>query len=99
MIVTAVIYDYGEHYFFACCSYQTEMIIGILPLCWQSSCFQERYIINLFCSPHLICWLTMLKDRLCLGEEATIINHRPSPLWSHSIDPGPGSPQHLFWSV
>jgi hypothetical protein len=70
MIVTAVIYDYGEQYFY---SSQTEMRTGIPPLCLQSSCFRERYVINLFFSLHFICWLTILKDRLCLGEEVTDI--------------------------
>ena len=80
---------------------ETEMRNGNLPLCWQSSRFRERYVINLFYSPHLIWWLTMLKDGVCLGEEAKIIRQGPSPSWSlsHSTDPGPGSPQCSFWCV
>ena len=97
MVITVVTYDYGKQYFCACYSSQTEMRV-LLPCC-QSSCFHERYIINLFCSCHLIRWLTMLKDRLCLGEEATIMKQGLRALWFHSTDPGPRSPQYLFWCV
>jgi hypothetical protein len=45
MIVTGVIYDYGEQYF--CPHYpQNEITIAILPL--QSSLFRKRYVISLF---------------------------------------------------
>lgn len=49
----------------ACRSSQTEMGIVTIPPCWQSLCFHERYMINFL----LVCWLTMLEDRLHLGEE------------------------------
>ena len=71
MIVTAAVYDYGEQCFCACYASQTGM--RILSPCWQSSCFQQRYIIKLFCSLDLIFWLVMLTGRLCLGEQATMI--------------------------
>ena len=48
---------------------------------------------------YFICWLTMFKGWLCLGEEATTLRQGPSPLWSYSTDPGPGSLQCLFWCV
>ena len=100
VVITVILYDYGEQYIRACYSSQTEMRIGILPLDWQSSCFPESYIISFYCSPHLIGWLTMLlKDTIYLGEEANIIKQAPSPLWSHSTDPGLGSPQCMFWCV
>ena len=106
MNVTAVIYDYGEQCPCACYSSQTDRI---LPPHWQSSRFQERYIINLFCSPHLIYWLTILLDRLCLGMEATSIRQGQVPygLTAQILDlglfdicsgvyKGPG-PHHCMW--
>ena len=66
MLVTAVVYDYGEQCFCACCPSQTETTIVIPPL--QSSPFQERYVTAPFSLP-LICWLTIFKGTLCLGKE------------------------------
>ena len=69
----------------------------------------KRGIINLFCSPHLIYWLTILLDRLCLGMEATSIRQGQVPygLTAQILDlglfdicsgvyKGPG-PHHCMW--